>query len=176
MRILIGSAIVCFPVCAETYAASVRESQRGGGNERSLSASARFCRAPSPRSTPWRGQCRRPAPDLPARYPGAARDLIIELTRCPAGIAKCDQASLRPMAVTEIAQHPRGLRQCHAGVDVHRVRQAVIRAVQREGDIGTDRTAEKYDDAVGDACGIRAERAKHRGDRTARNRMIDDEA
>src|SRR6516165_7100342 len=105
MRILIGSAIVCFPVCAETYAASVRESQRGGGNERSLSLVPVFVErhrlAPHLGAVSVEDQpriCRRD-------NPGAARDLIIELTRCPAGIAKCDQASLRPMAVTEIAQH-----------------------------------------------------------------------
>src|SRR5262249_17631118 len=58
--------------------------------------------------------------------PGAARDLIIELVWRPAGIAECDQASLRPMAMTEIVQHLRCLRQCHAAVDVHRIWQAVI--------------------------------------------------
>src|ERR1700756_5650264 len=105
MRILIGSTMGCFRLCA-SYAAITGESQRGG---RPLPCSER-------RSTPVLRQRHCLAPDFGALgvedqcrlfrcgNPGAARDLVIELMRRPAGIAKSDQALLRSAAKTDIAQ------------------------------------------------------------------------
>src|SRR5580698_830706 len=109
MRIFIGSDIADFPGC-RTYAANVRESQCArsrapGGAALMLVLVER----------------QRVGPHLAAilvedqrwifrrRHPRAARDLVIELRRRPAGIAECQKAVLRPVPKADVAQHLGGI-------------------------------------------------------------------
>ena len=108
------------------------------------------------------------------RDPRSARDLVVELVRRPAGIAERDQALLRTLAASDIAQHLGGIGQRHAAIDIDCVRPAIIGAMQRKGDTRAHRAAEEnrhiVGDGLGDACGIGAKAGEGCGKNIARGR------
>src|SRR6516164_1066176 len=108
--------------------------------------------------------------------PCAAHNFVLKLARCPASIAKCNQALLRPMADADIVQNLGRIAQGDAAIDIESVRAVVLRTVQRKSDIRAHRPAQKNKHAVGHALGIGAERGKHGGNRPPRYWPVDDDA
>src|SRR5262249_5906202 len=110
------------------------------------------------------------------RVPDVAGEVALELTGPPAGVTEGDEALLRARVAGDVAQNLADLaarRGRQACVDIKRPGAAIISAVNHEGDLRLDRTAEKYAHIAGHGGVLCAERCKKVRQWSFAQRLVD---
>src|SRR6266581_4795720 len=109
------------------------------------------------------------------RRPRTARDLALELARTPAGVAKHDQALLRALAGTDVAQDVEIHGDRHVAVDAKRLRAHIVGAVNDEAELGLHRAACEQTDRAVHRRSLLSERLQQLRQRPLGGRPVDDQ-